>query len=186
MLLIQTGDPKTIQYLVIEGVHRFTALTRLSAKEARASIHTEPFMTIDDLENRKLRAKILYLSCKYNSRSNLPLSLHCRLRDAKELYENNYMPEQIAEALSVSTSTAYRWIEQIKGKEKVEQERQIKQSQKEKAEKLLEEGKSIKLTAKETGLNKRTVKKIKINREKTRQQSDEGGCIFSRGKVHLP
>ncbi len=75
VLLIQTGDPKTIKYLIIEGVHRFTALTRLSAKEARASIHTEPFMTIDDLENRKLRAKILYLSCKYNSRSNLPLSL---------------------------------------------------------------------------------------------------------------
>ena len=85
VLLIQTGDPKTVQYLVIEGVHRFTALSRLSAKEARASVHTEPFMTIDDLENRKLRAKILYLSCKYNSRSNLPLSLQCRLRDAKEL-----------------------------------------------------------------------------------------------------
>ena len=57
VLLIQTGDPKTVQYLIIEGVHRFTALSRLSAKEARASIHTEPFMTIDDLENRKLRAK---------------------------------------------------------------------------------------------------------------------------------
>ena len=181
VLLIQTGDPKTIQYLVIEGVHRFTALSRLSAKEAMASIHTEPFMTIDDLENRKLRAKILYLSCKYNSRSNLPLSLQCRLRDAKELYENNYMPEEIAEALSVSTTTAYRWIEQIKGKEKVEQERQIKQLQKEKAEKLIEEGQSIKQTAKDTGLDKRTVKKIKTDGETNRQQTDGGGTYSHVG-----
>jgi len=186
VLLIQTGDPKTIKYLVIEGVHRFTALTRLNAKEARASIHTEPFMTIDDLENRTLRAKILYFSCKYNSRSNLPLSLQCRLRDAKELYENNYMPEEIAEALSVSTSTAYRWIEQIKGKEKVDQDRQIKQSQKEMAEKLLQEGKSIKQTAKETSLNKRTVKKIKIDRETTRQQSDGVGASSHLGECIPP
>ena len=186
VLLIQTGDPKTVQYLIIEGVHRFTALSRLCAREARASIHTEPFMTIDDLENRTLRAKILYLSCKYNSRSTLPLSLQCRLRDARELYENNYMPEEIAEALSVSASTAYRWIEQIKGKETVEQERQIKQSQKEKAEKLLGGGKSIKQTAKETGLDKRTVKKIKIDGETTRQQSDGGGTYSHVGKCIPP
>lgn len=186
VLLVQTGDPRTIKYLVIEGFHRHTALTRLGAKEAPANIHTEPFLTIDDLENRKTRAKILYLSCKYNSRSNLPLSLHCRLRDAKELYENNYMPEEIAEALSVSTSTAYRWIELIKGKEKVKQEMQIKKARREKAEKLLEEGKSIKLTAKETGLNKRTVKKIKNNKETTRQQSDGVGAFFHVGKCIHP
>ena len=139
-------------------------------------------MTIDDLENRNLRAKILYLSCKYNSRSNLPLSLQCRLRDAKELHENNYTTEQIAEALSVSKSTAHRWIEQNKGKEQVEQERQIKQSQREIAEKLLEDGKSIRQAAKETGLNARTIKKIKIDRETTRQQSDEGDVLSHMGK----
>jgi transposase len=186
LLLVQTGDPKTIKYLVIEGVHRFTALSRMSAKDVRARIHTEPFMTIDDLENRKLRAKILYLSCKYNSRSNLPLSLQCRLRDAKELFENNFMPEQIAEALSVSTSTAYRWIEQIKGREKVEQERQLKQSQREKAAKLLEEGKSIRQTVKETGLNKRTVKKIKFDRETVEKQSDGVGAFSHMGKCITP
>ena len=186
VLLIQTGDPKTVQYLVIEGVHRVTALSRLSAKEARVSVHTEPFMTIDDLENRKLRAKILYLSCKYNSRSTLPLSLQCRRRDAKELYENNYTIEQIAEALSVSKSTAHRWIEQNKGKEQVEQERQIKQSQREKAEKLLEEGKSIRQAAKETGLNERTLKKIKTDRETTRQKSDEGDVFSHMGKCITP
>lgn len=42
VLLIQTGDPKTIQYLVIEGVHRFTALTRLSAKEAGLAFIVSP------------------------------------------------------------------------------------------------------------------------------------------------
>ncbi len=186
VLLIQTGDPKTVQYLIIEGVHRFTALSRLSAKEARASIHTEPFMTIDDLENRKLRANILYLSCKYNSRSNLPLSLHCRLRDAKELYENNYMPEEIAEALSVSATTAYRWIEQIKGKETVEQERQIKQSQKEKAEKLLEEGKSTRQIIRETGLSCHTVKKIKDGKETVIERNDGGVALSHMGKCYTP
>ena len=186
VLLIQTGDPKTVQYLVIEGVHRFTALSRLNAKEARASIHTEPCVTIDDLEDRKLRAKILYLSCKYNSRSNLPLSLHCRHRDAKELHESNYTTEQVAEALSVSKSTAHRWIEQNKGKEQVEQERQIKQSQREKAEKLLEDGNSIRQTAKETGLNRRTIKEIKTDRETTRQKSDEGGAFSHMGKCITP
>ncbi len=186
VLLIQTGDPKTIQYLVIEGVHRFTALSRLSAKEAMASIHTEPFMTIDDLENRKLRAKILYLSCKYNSRSNLPLSLHCRRRDAEELHENNYTIEQIAEALSVSKSTAHRWIEQNKAKEQVDQERQIRQSQREKAEKLLEDGKSIRQAAKETGLNERTVKKIQIDKETTKQKDDEGDVFSHMGKYITP
>jgi len=186
VLLIQTGDPKTVKYLVIEGVHRFTALSRLDEKEAHASIHTEPCVTIDDLEDRNLRASILFLSCKYNSRSNLPLSLHCRRRDAKELHENNYTTEQIAEALSVSKSTAHRWIEQFKGKEQVEQERQIKQSQREKAEELLEEGKSIRQTAKETGLNKRTIKKIKTDIETTRQKSNEGGAFSHMGKCITP
>jgi transposase-like protein len=186
VLLIQTGDPKTIKYLVIEGVHRFTALSRMGAKEVSASIHTEPFITFDDLENRKTRAKILYLSCKYNSRSNLPLSLQCRLRDAKELYENHYTPENIAQALSVSIRTALRWIEHMKSREKLEQERQLKQSQKEKAEKLLREGKSLRQTAKETGLNYRTVEKIKNDKETARQQSDRGAALCHVSQCSTP
>jgi transposase len=174
VLLIQTGDPKTIKYLVIEGVHRFTALSRMGAKEVSASIHTKPFITFDDLENRKTRAKILYLSCKYNSRSNLPLSLKCRLRDLKELYENNYTPEEISEALSVSSTTTYRWIDEIKGREKVEQERQIKQAQRERAEKLLKEGKSTRQAARESGLHRWTIRRIKNDTETTRQESGGG------------
>ncbi len=120
VLLIQAGDPRSSIYLILEGLHRYEALKRLKTSDVLANVHTEPSYTVSDLEDRKVRGEILELSCPYNAKSPLPLTLKERMAAAKELNEIGYSDERIAKALCAGERSIWRWLEEIKREKKQE------------------------------------------------------------------
>ncbi len=124
VLLIQSGDPRSSIYLILEGLHRYEALKRLKAPDVLANVHTAPSYTVSDLEDRKVRGEILELSCPYNSNSAMPLTTKDRMAAAEELNELGYADERIAEALCAGVRTIRRWLEEMKkeNKQKIKDE----------------------------------------------------------------
>ena len=118
VLLIQTGDPKSSIYLILEGLHRYEALKRLKTSEVLANVHTRPAYALSDLEDRKVRGEILEMSCPYNAKSPMPLTLKERMAAAKELSELGYTDEKISEALGVGERSIRRWLEEMKKEKK--------------------------------------------------------------------
>lgn len=118
VLLIQTGDPRSSIYLILEGLHRYEALKRLKTSEVLANVHTRPAYALSDLEDRKVRGEILEMSCPYNAKSPMPLTLEERMAAAKELSELGYTDEKISEALGVGERSIRRWLEEMKKEKK--------------------------------------------------------------------
>jgi hypothetical protein len=114
VLLIQTGDPKSSIYLILEGLHRFEALKRVHVTDVLANVHMEPAYTLSDLEDRRVRGKILEMSCPYNAKSPMPLTLKERMAAAKELSEQGFSEERISMALCAGTRSIRRWLEEMK------------------------------------------------------------------------
>lgn len=119
VLTIQTGDYRNIQYLILDGLHRYEAKKRLQEKEIQADIYIEPCFTLSDLENKKVRAQILRMACPYNADSSLPLTLTERKAAAYALDAMNYGIKEITELLSVCTRTVERWQAERKRSEKM-------------------------------------------------------------------
>ncbi len=113
VLLIQSGDPRSSIYLILEGLHRYEALRRLKASDVLANVHTDPSYTVSDLEDRKVRGEILELSCPYNAKSPMPLTLKERIAAANVLSEQGFSEERISKALCAGGRSIRRWLEEI-------------------------------------------------------------------------
>lgn len=141
VLLIQAGDPKSSIYLILEGLHRYEALKRLKASEVLANVHTEPAYTVSDLEDRRVLGEILALSCPYNAKSPMPLTLNERIAASRELSEQGYSDERIAQALCVGVRSIERWFE--------EERKEKRQRIKDEVTERLKKGESVNKLARE-------------------------------------
>lgn len=149
VLTIQTGDYRNIQYLILDGLHRYEAKKRLQEKEIQADIYVEPCFTLLDLDNKRARAEILKMACPYNADSSLPLTLTERKAAAYALDGMNYGIKEIAELVSVCTRTIERW--------QAERKRSEKMALKQEACKLLKAGKSLQDTSRIIDVPKSTL-----------------------------
>ena len=93
-------------------------LSGLKVSDILANVHTEPAYVITDLEDRKVLGKILEMSCPFNAKSSMPLTLKERITAAKDLNEFGYSDEKIAKALCVGERSIWRWLEDIKREKK--------------------------------------------------------------------
>lgn len=177
VLTIQTGDYRSIQYLILDGLHRYEAKKRLQEKEIQADIYVEPCFTLLDLENKRARAEILKMACPYNADSSLPLTLTERKAAAYALDGMDYGIKEIAELVSVCTRTIERW--------QAERKRSEKMALKQEACKLLREGKSLQDISRNIDVPKSTLQgwKNELFQQNGPNRSPDGSGSESKSAV---
>jgi transcriptional regulator with XRE-family HTH domain len=126
VLLIQSGDPKTCIYLVLDGLHRLEALKTNKAGEALCNVHNEKCYTLADLEEKNVLDAIFEMSCRYNIDGSTPLTRDERRDAAKRLSANGkYALERIAKNLGVHRNTVQRWLHDDREKSKADLKEEI-------------------------------------------------------------
>lgn len=150
VLAIQTGDPKNVKYVVLEGLHRSEAQHRLKLTEFDANVHCDPCITLADLDEEKVIIDIFDLSCPYNSDTRLPLTTEEKRAAAEKLlFKGNRSEEAIAKSLKIGL----RYLEELLAPAK----QRVKEEQKGQVFTLLDQGHSQVKVSEMTEIPRKTI-----------------------------
>jgi transposase-like protein len=147
---VQRGNCNTLQYVLLDGLHRLEARRELGKRTISANVYLGIAYNIDDVENADFQSDLLAVSGLYNMWHGLTLSKDDRVEIVRRLYRSGWSVQKLHRYGFAPRQTITRWLKDMRNERR--------EKQKEMFLKMLSEGRhSQQAIAEKIGVDQTTV-----------------------------
>ena len=107
--VIQTGDPRTTEYLVLDGRHRIESRRRMGTKTIPAEIGTKLCLTKESLTEFEAQNNILQRQVSANRRHGLPFTKEDIRLQVEQFIKFGLPKSKICDLVGIGRTTLYEW-----------------------------------------------------------------------------